>query len=413
MLETANTLLSDVGILDLKTVVTDDLKRQILMNGDVVVWLGKVGYSTRPHYLTSLCYFLKCVDLQNPSALLDLKCQEDIKRRLFPAERLVEVWQTLAAQQGLSPSRIKKTLDAIRSFFKHNRIPLIQVTCTYKPKAKKDLSDEDLRKFREGFNWFGKVLFDFLLSVPIRDGQFQKCPNCGVEFYPRWSNITTFPVIEAYSPFMIKPQKGHESNGYPEGLMQVCFLTETAAKSLRMLKEIKEKALARALGPDEYIFTHQKSHRGERHIAPTTKGDVTFFFQEAEQRTGVKLSPHVLRSYVNSVLASRGIDKQLRDLYLGHTCAYEMGYIMQLLPKWRQAFHEARAMEHLDIVAGSLTASDIEDKLLQIQDQQREISRLKEEVRSLETLRSLVKKGKVEIKGRGPEFLKLTEALGV
>ena len=51
-------------------------------------------------------------------------------------------------------------------------------------------------------------------------------------------------------------------------------------------------------------------------------------------KTGVNIYPHLLRTWANSILATRGIEKQLRDLYLGHVCAYDQGYVMQLLPKW-------------------------------------------------------------------------------
>lgn len=345
-----------VVILD--RLVTDEEKVVLQANQDVSIWLGKVGYATRPAYVTDLCYFLACVGIQNPTELLDLKCQEDIRRRYFPAERLVETWIGLARQKGMTASKIKKIIDAVRSFFKHNRVPLVQVRAPYKPRLKDSLTDEDLRRFRTGFNWYGAILFDFLQSVPLRVGQFQRCPNCGQEFYPRWRDIEGYPKIEAYSAFTIRPQKGHENDNYKQGLMQVCFLTQTAAASLNTYRDYKERILGRPLGPDEYIFTHQKSHRGLKHVAPVSKENITFFFQQAEKRTGVHLSPHTLRAYANSVLASRRIDKMVRDIFLGHTCAYEQGYIIQMIPKWRQDLREVRAMENLDL-AGEVRTKDV------------------------------------------------------
>jgi len=44
----------------------------------------------------------------------------------------------------------------------------------YKPKPKESLSRSDLKKFREGFSWHGKIVFDFLSSVPIQIGQLSK-----------------------------------------------------------------------------------------------------------------------------------------------------------------------------------------------------------------------------------------------
>lgn len=360
--------------------VTDEEKRALEANVDVAVWLGKVGYSTRPGYVRSLSYFLACVGIQSPSELLDLKCQEDTKHRLFPAEQLVEAWIGLARQNRMSPAGVKKTVDAVRSFFKHNRVPLVQVRCGYKPRLKQALNDDEIRRFRGGFNWYGSILFDFLLSVPLRDGQFQKCPNCGQEFFPRWRDIQGYPKIEAYSAFAIRPQKGHENENYKQGLMQVCFLTGSAAKALNLYRQHKEAALARPLQPDEYIFTHQKSHRGPRHIAPVSKENIVFFFQEAQKRTGVHLSPHFLRTYANSVLASRRIDKQIRDIYLGHSCAYEMGYVMQMIPKWRQDFKEVKAMEHLDLAGSVLTAYEVDERLTQIEEQRQELARLRKDV---------------------------------
>lgn len=368
--------LPQVKILD--RLVSDEEKTVLQANPDVVVWLGKVGYATRSGYVTGLCHFLKCVGIQNPTDLLDLKCREDLKRRYFPAERLVEEWIGLARQSKMSSAIIKRTVDAVRSFYKHNRVPLVQVTCPYKPKAKQSISDEDLRRFRGGFNWYGAILFDFLQSVPLRDGQFQRCPNCGQEFFPRWRDIDTFPRIEPYSAFTIRPQKGHENENYKEGLMQVCFLTASAAKALNVYRDHKQHALGRELRPDEYIFTHQKSHRGLRHIAPISKENIVWFFQQASERSGVHLSPHYLRTYANSVLASRGVEKLLRDLYLGHSCDCEQGYVVQLLPKWRDTLREVRALEHLDIM-NAREKGDL-DRDYVIAEQGKEIVRLTAEL---------------------------------
>ena len=392
-------------ILKLKTVVTREFKTQVAAHPDVILWLGKVGYKTRPGYLTNLCYYLKCVGIEDPGALLDLKGTEDPKRRYFPAERLAETWHALA-RASLSDAQIKKVLDAVRSFYKRNRVQLIDVQCSYKPRARGEISDEQLRTFRESFNWVGKILFDFLLSVPVRDGQFQRCKNCGQEFFPRWRDIKTYPKIEAYSPFTIKPEKGHESDQYPEGLMQVCFLTESAARSLNLYREIKQRALGRDLNPEEFIFTHQKSHLGTKHLAPITQPTVESFFQGAAERSHQEISPHTLRAWVNSVLMTRGIEKTLRDLYLGHTCSYEMGYIMQLIPKWQQTFREAKAMEHLDLQGSMLSQSELESKLLRLEEQEEEIRKLRselhevvneEDLKAFRQFSRLIQEGKVKI----------------
>lgn len=98
---------------------------------EVASWLDKVGYKTRPGYLRSLCHYMASVGLQDPGALLDLKGTEDVRRRYFPAEQLAESWASEARKHGLTSSQIKKTLDAVRSFYKKNRVALIGVTCTY------------------------------------------------------------------------------------------------------------------------------------------------------------------------------------------------------------------------------------------------------------------------------------------
>jgi len=43
-------VLPQVKILDLET-VTEGFKNRVAGNPDVVIWLGKVGYATRPAYL--------------------------------------------------------------------------------------------------------------------------------------------------------------------------------------------------------------------------------------------------------------------------------------------------------------------------------------------------------------------------
>ena len=359
--------------------VLDDVRK----HREVAAWLDKVGYKTRPGYLQGLSYYMTSAGLKDPGALLDLKGMEDVKRRYFPAEQLAESWMVSAKKHGFTSAQIKKTLDAVRSFYKKNRVALVDVACAYKPRAKDEFTEDDLKGLRECFNWVGKILFDFLLAVPIRDGQFQQCKNCGEMFFPMWKHIIGFPAIEPYSAFAIKPEKGHESSQYPAGLMQVCFLTATAARSLNAYRDIKERALGRKLRADEYIFTHQKSHLGPKHVAPITQPTVESFFKDAGERSGHILSPHKLRAWANSILISRGIDKTLRDIYLGHSCSYEQGYILSMVPKWRETFREAKAMEHLDLTGDVLSQFNVQEKLLEVEQQKEEIRLLKQELHNV------------------------------
>ena len=380
---TLENLLQNITIVDCEAIATDERKEKLKKNTDVLLWLNKIGYSTRNNYVTALVWFLECTHIDNPSKLLDLKMDEDPRRRYFPAERLLETWIALTKENRASQSQIKKVVDTVRSFFKHNRVPLIQVTYSYKPKTKAPLTAEELKRFREGFNFYSKILFDFLLSVPLRDGQFQRCPNpdCRQEFFPRWRHITTYPKIEPYSPFAIKPQKGHESDKYSSALMQVCFLTSTAAQELNLLRDIKEKALGRKLSPDEYIFTHQRNEsRATAHVSPICKKTIISAFRENGLKVGVHLNPHKIRAWDNSILATRGVDKQLRDVYLGHSCSYEEGYIMQLIPQWQQTFKEAKALENLDIAGDPLSSYNLEETLQQVSKQQQEIADLRKQL---------------------------------
>jgi hypothetical protein len=296
-------------------------------------------------------YMLLNTDI-SPSALLDLKLSDDPKRRYFPVEKLIETWMPLAEKHGLSDNKILNIVTVLRSFFKYNRIPLLKIECTYSPEPKEPLEEDDLKRFRKEFDFYARVVFDFLLSVPLRDGQFQICPFCNKDFFPRWRNITTYPKIEPYSPFVIKPQKGHENKKYRRA-MQVCFLTKTAADDLNTLRSVKEETLGRSLKSDEYIFTHYLPRYGQVHVEPLDTGAIRWYFKSIELKTGIHLTPHFLRSWDNSILAAQGIDKQLRDLYLGHSCAYEMNYIIQLIPRWQQTFRKAKALEALDFMAST------------------------------------------------------------
>lgn len=51
---------------------------------------------------------------------------------------------------------------------------------------------------------------------------------------------------------------------------------------------------------------------------------------------------------------------------------------MQLIPKWQQAFKEAKVMEHLDIMGNVLSAFDVESMQLQIEEQRQKIQQLTE-----------------------------------
>jgi hypothetical protein len=408
-----NRLLQSVKVLP-TSVVTNEIRESVRVNQDVSIWLGKVGYASRHGYLTLLCFFLKCVNIENPTELLDLKTYENVRQRFFPAERLVEYWQSLLRQKGVPAHLEKRVLTAVRSFFKYNRVPLLQITCSYRAKEKPSISDDDLCKFREALDWRDTILFDFLVSVPLRRGQFQICPNCKRDFFPKWKHILTFPDIQPYSPFVIKPEKGHESENYPEGFMQICFLTGTAAKGLNIYRAFKESELDKSMKPDDYIFTHKQNfvvrHNARKHITPIGKTQVWQIFKAAQEKTGLRVYPHYLRSWDNVRLAACGIDKQLRDIYLGHATVVseEEGYILQMIPKWQETFKKARAIESLDLVQGIISPMELQTKLMQLEDQQTEIARLRaelgrfnmteEDIDNLRWLLEKVKRGKVVVK---------------
>jgi hypothetical protein len=380
-------LLQEIQISNTVVSSCKEEQEKLLGNPDILLWLNKVGYKTRPNYETALAYFLKCTKINSPTTLLDLKMNEAPKRRFFPAERLIETWIAIAERKGVKKSQINLVVTAVRSFFRHNRVPLVEVSYSYDSPLKEPFDENQLRQFRDCFNFYGKIIFDFLLSVPLRDGQFQICPNCGQDFHPRWRHILTYPKIEPYSPFAIHPEKGHENKHYKSGLMQVCFLTPTAAQQLNLYRDLKERELGRQIRPDEYILTASKnwsnlngSSNGYAHISPTQTWIVRNFFYEASKRGPLNLSPHKLRTWDNAILATRGIDKQLRDIYLGHSCSYEEGYVMQMIPQWQEAFKKAKAMESIDIVSNFTSPVESESRLWQIREQQDELSRLEKEL---------------------------------
>jgi hypothetical protein len=248
-------ILRRTRVLDFAGTVTRADTSVWSQNVDVSLWLGTVVPSTANRYLIDLLYYSKCVNLA-PPALLDLKMSEEPKNRYFPAEQLLQNWINLADKKKFYPSKIFSTVCATKSFYAHSRVPLIKVDYVYRPRPKQQLTKELFRNFREGFNnnFYNQVLFDFLISVPLRDGQFLQCKHCGVESFPRWQHIETYPKIEPGSAFVIKPAKGHQSKKYRDDLRQVCFLTETAAAQLNALRDLKEAMLHRKLRPEDYIL---------------------------------------------------------------------------------------------------------------------------------------------------------------
>ncbi len=345
-------ILRGIQVFDYAGLLSREDLYQTSLDPDVSSWLSKLGQRSQTHYLRFLCYYSKSVRL-SPAELLNLKLSEDPKHRYFPAEKLMETWIVKAKQDGQTSSTINNTLGAVRSFHLHSRAPLLKIVFVYRPQRKSPLQVDQILKLRGGFNFYGKVIYDFLLSVPLRSGQFTHCAACGEDYFPRWRNITTFPKIEPYSPFVIRPHKGHDSERYSQDLMQVCYLTQTVAAELNELRDLKETLLERPLQPDEYIFTYQINSKGAEHIAPVTREAIRVIFRTARKKTGVYINPQLFRTWVNVTLSSKGVDKLLRDLYLGHTCHYEMGYVMQLVNDWQRSFREKKALEALDIVAQS------------------------------------------------------------
>ena len=348
-------ILNRIRILERKGAATDEYLKQLALNLDIKSWLGNVVASSQNTYLRYIGYFLKCVRM-NPTQLLDLKLGQKPELRFYPAEKLLEAWRDMAKEQKLPRSVISIVVTTVKSYFSNSRTPLVKVKYVYKPTVKDPPTLDQLTKFREGFTFHGKFLFDFFLSVPVRDGQFQICPDCGEDFFPRWRHITTFPKIEPFSPFVIKPEKGHESENYRPDLRQVCFLTNTLAMELNMLRNIKERELRRPLRGEEYIITHQYTRSkvgplevpGTKHVSPVVRHTIYEHFRTAGRRSGEYMKPQDVRAYTNSVLSGCGIDQLVRDVYLGHDCGYAMNYLMQLIPTWQEAFRKAKAIETLD-----------------------------------------------------------------
>lgn len=404
-------LLENIELPD-ETEISSEQREKVRNNYDVELWLNDLSEKTQTGYMTYFCYFLNSVNIEDPSELLNFKKYEDRSERFFPAEDLVEVWKKKAKDKGLKQWRIKRVIDSVRSFFKYRRVPLINISVSYKPQEKKPLSEEDLRKFRRGMNFISRTIFDFLISVPLRSGQFKICNTCGQEFYPRWRHIDTYPEIKKGSAFIIRPEKGHSSENYSSNLRQCCFLTQTCANSLNEYRDLKERELERKLRPDEPIFTHSKSTVGIRHVSPMQTQAVEVRFKRNSKRTNVKIYPHLLRSWVNSRLAACGIDKLVRDIYLGHSTSYEQNYIMQLKDTWRQKFLDSGALDSLDPFAGS----DRE----RIKEMQSEIAEMKEKVkRSQEMFKRMtsailgseVELGFQKVEREGKDQLELTLGL--
>ena len=386
---TLEKILSRVRILKRKGAVTDEYLKQLALNSDIKSWLGNVVTTSQNTYLRAIGYFLLCVRM-NPTELLDLKLSQNPNLRFYPAEKLAEAWRDMAKEQKLPRSVISMIIIAVKSYFSNSRTPLVKVKFTYKPKIKEAPPIDQLRMFREGFTFHGKIYFDFFLSAPARDGQFQICPTCGEDFFPKWQNILTFPKIEPYSPFVIKPEKGHESSFYREDLRQVCFLSHTLAMELNMLRGMEERVLGRPLRKEEYIFTHQYTRckvgpwgvPGTQYVSPVVRHTIYQLFRTAGSRSGFYMKPHDMRAYTSSILGSCGINERLCELYLGHDCGYKLSYVMQMIPTWQETFKKAKALETLDFATFG-------------QKQQKELS--SEEIELVRVMLDMFSKGKLNL----------------
>ena len=339
-------------MLERRGAVTEEYLKELALNSDIQGWLGNVVPTSQNTYLKNMGYFLKCVRM-NPTQLLELKHNQN--PWFYPAEKLLEAWRDLAKKQKLPRSVIFVVVITVKSYFSNSRTPLVKVKYVYKPKIKEAPSIDELRMFREGFTFHGKLYFDFFLSVPVRDGQFQICPSCGEDFFPKWQNILTFPKIEPYSPFVIKPEKGHESENYRKDLRHVCYLTPTLAMELNMMRDMAERALRRPLRREEYIFTHQYTRckvgpcavPGVQYVSPVVRHTIYELFRTAG-RNGFYMKPQDVRAYTGTVLGNCHINERLVDLYLGHDCGYKLSYVMSMIPTWQETFKKAKVLETLD-----------------------------------------------------------------
>jgi len=374
--------------------MTDELKKWLKGFRSGKLWLVSLkSPETIRLYLPYLKMYCDATG-KNPDELIHTKMEGQRQvgtNKEFQAEELHD----LTVTELDIPDSVKSNLsDAIKSFYKHNRRPLINVKKFDKPSPRERTPTlEDVMEMDNvATTQRNKAILWFLTTAPLREGTLKQL---------KWSDFEETNDKEL--PIMIniedKRLKGSGKGKY-RGIKQVCFLNHFVCDKInRYLKEAESKGYK--LKQDDPVFIGYRGENGNgngdsNRIKPLSTSSMRVIFQkmsfhawhDLEQK---RFSPHDFRRFVQTAMEKARISPSWTNVILGHKVSGVKGHYSQpslkelkeqfkdvlpyIIPPHKQASPKQTLQKSFQFM------TDKAWQLIQLQH-----GSLKEEVETLETL---------------------------
>jgi integrase len=258
---------------------------------------------------------------KNPNELIHLKMEGQRQvgtNKEFQAEELHDIVITQLAV----PDSVKSNIsDAVKSFYKHNRRPLINVKKFDKPSPRERTPTlEDIMELDNvATTQRDKALLWLLTTAPFRESTITKL---------KWSDFkeTSDKELPIIVNIEDKRLKGSGKGKY-RGIKQICFVNHFVCdKITRYIKEAEAKG---------YTFKHEDpvfiGYRGENgngkgngdKLKPLSDSAIRYTFQQMSLNAwhdleSKRYSPHDFRRFAETMMEKARVNPNWINITMGH-----------------------------------------------------------------------------------------------
>ncbi|HEC87962.1 MAG TPA: integrase [Thermoplasmata archaeon] len=398
------------------------MNAKLLEYKEVRKWLTGKPEGTKKVYLGALTIYCEYRKL-NPKELIDEIEQDREKSRREQGEvefKLKEFYEWLSKEKekekvvikrrkkkimvetkpvvdergrkikGVSPKRANLIISAIRSFYKANGFPIINLklprASALKRNHKLQLRAEHVKKLVE----HAPTLRDKAIILML----FQSGMDVSTLISLNYGDVA----------------RGLENNEEPlaihvvrkkAGTEYVTFIGRDAINALKAYLN-KRKQRQGKIGLNEPLFTKERERNGEKRInralidkmlKETAILSGLISREEMENADMNPCRPHALRTAFATIMKLQGVNNEIVEYWMGHTLPYEATYLIPTIDEMRKIYAEKEEALSIYPSEESIKAlkEEMNGKLLDYNDillqQKKEIDRLKKE---LEESKSLV-----------------------
>ncbi len=246
------------------------------------------------------------------------------------AERMIESQISKARSMGVSKWIIRDMGISVKSFYRENFYGISPKAGRLEIPRVKDYrcpTQEEVRGFTKGMNLRDVALVEFIASAPLREESLS-----GLKLSSLWSELVNLREDRTiHVTVMGRAMKGGGVGKFAN-LEQHSFLHKEAADTLRLYLRTRED-----VKPEDPVFAPV---RGEETVLDASS--IRSQFLLASQKTGINLSPHDFRRFVQTQLEAARMQPNWIRKIMGKTVkGEEAPYSQPKIEALREAFKSA------------------------------------------------------------------------